>query len=157
MPHTLCCNFVHVVFSTKYRKKLIPTEHREALYEYFGGIARNHKIKLMTAGGTEDHVHLLIAIGTTTTIAESVQKLKTYSSKWMRESIPDFLWQDGFSVFSVSPSQVPVIKAYITHQQEHHRRRDFAAEFAALLRKCGVVVRAEEEAANLYPTTAVVG
>jgi REP element-mobilizing transposase RayT len=146
-----------VVFSTKYRKPLIPIDRREALYEYFGGIARNHKIKLITAGGNEDHVHLLIAIGTTTTIAENVQKLKTYSSKWMREAVPDFLWQDGFSVFSVSPSQVPVVRLYIARQIEHHRKRDFNAEFAALLRKCGVRVGTDEEAPNPDPTTAVVG
>jgi REP element-mobilizing transposase RayT len=144
------------VFSTKYRKKLIPNARREPLYEYFGGIARNHNFKLIRAGGTEDHVHLLIAIGTTTTVAETVQKLKTYSSKWMRETI-DFLWQDGFSVFSVSPSQVPVVRLYIARQIEHHRKRDFAAEFAALLRKCGVRLGTDDEAANPGPTTTVVG
>ncbi|HEX6879053.1 MAG TPA: transposase, partial [Terriglobales bacterium] len=105
-----------------------------------GGIARNHDITLITAGGTEDHVHLLLSISTTATIASTVQKLKTYSSCWMRESIPDFLWQDGFSVLSVSPSQVPILKSYIARQVEHHRKRDFAEEFTALLRKCGVSV-----------------
>lgn len=156
VPHTFCCNFVHVVFSTKHRRPLIPTERREALYEYLGGIARNHHIQLLAAGGTENHVHLLMAVGTTTTIAGNVQKLKTYSSQWMRKSIPEFLWQDGFGVFSVSPSQVPLVKTYISRQQEHHRKRDFAAEYSELLRKCGVHAGTNEDSANV-PTTGVVG
>ena len=154
VPHTFCCNFVHVVFSTKHRRALIPTESRGALYEYLGGIARNHQIDLLTAGGTENHVHLLMAIGTTATIAANVQKLKTYSSQFMRKANPEFLWQDGFGAFSVSPSQVPVVKAYIARQQEHHRKRDFAAEYSELLRKCGV----EANENPVYtPTTGVVG
>jgi hypothetical protein len=75
----------------------------------------------------------------------------------MRETIPEFLWQDGFSVFSVSPSQVPVVKNYMARQEEHHRKCDFGAEFMTLLRKCGVRVGMNDENDEPDPTTAVVG
>ena len=49
-----------------------------------------------------------------------------------------FSWQEGYGAFSVSPSQVPVVKKYIQNQSQHHRKRDFEEEFVALLRSCGI-------------------
>jgi hypothetical protein len=50
-----------------------------------------------------------------------------------------FSWQEGYGAFSVSPSQIEVVKEYIQNQEEHHRKRDFEQEFVALLRNCGIV------------------
>jgi hypothetical protein len=49
-----------------------------------------------------------------------------------------FSWQEGYGAFSVSPSQVPVIKTYIRNQQRYHQKRSFEEEFSALLRHCGI-------------------
>jgi hypothetical protein len=49
-----------------------------------------------------------------------------------------FSWQEGYGAFSVSASQVPVVKKYIENQEEHHRKRNFEEEFVALLRNCGI-------------------
>ncbi len=49
-----------------------------------------------------------------------------------------FSWQEGYGAFSVSPSQVPVVKEYIRNQERHHRKRCFEEEFTALLRNCGI-------------------
>ena len=49
-----------------------------------------------------------------------------------------FSWQEGYGAFSVSPSQVPVVKKYIESQEEHHRMRNFEEEFVVLLRSCGI-------------------
>jgi putative transposase len=51
---------------------------------------------------------------------------------------PAFSWQEGYGAFSVSPSQVSVVKRYIQNQEEHHRKRDFKEEFVTLLRKSGI-------------------
>jgi putative transposase len=50
---------------------------------------------------------------------------------------PGFAWQEGYGAFSVSPSQVPVVRQYIRTQQAHHQKRSFEEEFVALLRHCG--------------------
>jgi putative transposase len=49
-----------------------------------------------------------------------------------------FSWQEGYGAFSVSPSQVSVVKRYIQDQEEHHRKRNFEEEFVLLLRNCGI-------------------
>ena len=48
-----------------------------------------------------------------------------------------FEWQKGYGAFSVSPSMLETVKAYIRSQTEHHGRRNFEEEFLALLRKIG--------------------
>jgi hypothetical protein len=49
-----------------------------------------------------------------------------------------FSWQEGYGAFSVSPSQVSVVKKYIQNQEEHHLKRNFEEVFVALLRNCGI-------------------
>ncbi|MGA2048912.1 MAG: IS200/IS605 family transposase [Terracidiphilus sp.] len=135
MAHTYASNFIHCIFSTKERKPLIAADRRADLYAYIGGIARSEGFSLVAAGGTADHVHLLFILPATQSLAATVQKLKGSSSRWMGRG---FSWQEGYGAFSVSPSQVSVVKTYIRGQEQHHRKRSFEEEFAALLRNCGI-------------------
>ena len=47
----------------------------------------------------------------------------------------NFEWQEGYGAFSIGHSQLQSTLTYIANQQEHHRKRDFQAEFVAFLRK----------------------
>ena len=123
---------------------MIPTEMQEPLWAYLLGIANHLKIKSLAIGGTENHVHLLLGVPPTITIAEAVQKLKANSSRWMGEHRINFQWQEGYGVFSVSPSLIEIVRQYIRNQKEHHRRRNFEEEFRAILKKSGVTYDAEQ-------------
>jgi putative transposase len=114
---------------------VIPATRTADLYAYLGGIARGEGFLLIAAGGTGNHVHLLFTLPASYTLAHAVQKLKGSSSRWMGSG---FSWQEGYGAFSVSPSQIPVVKKYIENQEEHHRKRNFEQEFVALLRNCGI-------------------
>jgi len=122
MAHTYASNFIHCIFSTKERKPLIAANRKTDLYAYIGGIARNEGFSLVAAGGTVDHVHLLFILPPTQSLATTVQKLKGSSSHWMGKG---FSWQEGYGAFSVSPSQVAVVKAYIQDQEQHHRKHSY--------------------------------
>jgi REP-associated tyrosine transposase len=76
MAHTHTCNLVHCVFSTKERANLIADPKR--LWQYVGGIARQKNIPLLAAGGTANHLHLLISLPPTITLAKAVQELREY-------------------------------------------------------------------------------
>jgi REP element-mobilizing transposase RayT len=87
----------------------------------------------------EDHVHLLVSLKTTDAPAELVRELKKASSVWTAEKHePLFSWQEGYSIFSVSWTHVPVVRRYITNQEAHHRKISFADELKRLLEKNGV-------------------
>ncbi len=135
MAHTYATNLLHCVFSTKNRADLIPVDRREKLWAYLHGVAKADNIELLAAGGTANHVHLLIALPPVCALSKAVQKLKGNSSRWLREG---FEWQQGYGAFRVSPSQVAMVKQYIRNQAEHHKRRTFEEEFTALLEKCGI-------------------
>lgn len=61
MAQTLVSLIVHLIFSTKNRKPLITPEFEPELFAYIGGILKNCESRLLKAGGTTDHVHLLIS------------------------------------------------------------------------------------------------
>jgi REP element-mobilizing transposase RayT len=89
-------------------------------------------------GGTGNHLHILTTIPPTVRLAEAVQKLKANSSRWMGEQGIRFEWQKGYGAFSVSPSMLSTVKAYVENQEEHHRARSFEDAFLTLLRKSDV-------------------
>lgn len=135
MSHTHAWVVVHVVFSTKERANLIPDIGE--LCRYITGIARAKKVTLLAAGGTSNHVHLLIALNPVHPLSKSVQEIKGNSSRWLRERGIRFAWQEGYGAFGVSQSQKEVVAEYIGCQAEHHRKWSFEQEFMTLLRKSG--------------------
>jgi putative transposase len=86
----------------------------------------------------EDHIHLLLQIPPTMTLAEAVRTVKSNSSSWMKQEIKKFAWQEGYGGFSVSKSKIPVVVRYIKNQERHHKKMSFEDEFRALLEKHGI-------------------
>jgi len=119
----------------------LDSDLRERLWPYLGGIARENKMKTLAVGGVADHVHILISLPGTISVAKAIQLLKGNSSKWIHETFPQlsaFAWQEGYGAFSIGISGVEATTAYIRNQTEHHRRRTFREEFVAMLRKHGL-------------------
>jgi putative transposase len=147
MPHTLASLFVHVIFSTKNRIPAISPEIAGRLFSYMGGIVKERKGIPIIINGPADHVHLLISIPTTESIADLLRVLKTNSSRWVHEQFPDrqrFGWQAGYAAFTVSASRVADVENYIVRQQEHHRRVSFQDEFLTFLQRHGVAYDPDE-------------
>jgi putative transposase len=138
MAHSYVSSMFHVVFSTKERMQLIRSDLQPRLWDYLGGIARNHGIRVLAVGGTENHVHMLLAISAETKLSEVVRTLKCNSSRWLRETKPLFSWQEGYGAFSVSPSQLERVKAYIANQIAHHHGRSFEEEFLSMLEAANI-------------------
>ena len=141
MGHTYANILLHVVFSTKDRRSMIHESFRTRLYEYMSGVARNEFGRALTVGGTENHVHGLLSIGTDLSVGEILSKWKSLSSGWVHKTFadaPDFAWQIGYGVFGVSQSNAEKVIRYIEGQAEHHKRQTFEEEFMALLKRHGV-------------------
>jgi putative transposase len=138
VSHTYAQNVVHVVFSTKDRRKAMDHELQPKLWAYVTGICRKLDIYVHSVGGMEDHIHLLIQIPPVLTLSKAVATIKSNSSRWASEEGHKFAWQQGYAAFSVSASVIPVVTRYIGNQEEHHKKMDFDAEFVALLKKHGI-------------------
>jgi putative transposase len=138
VSHTYAQNVIHVVFSTKDRRKLMPNEFRPRMWAYAAGICKKFDIPVLAIGGTEDHIHFLLQIPPTLAVAKAVLAIKTNSSRWASEEGHKFAWQQGYGAFSVSSSIVPAVIRYIQNQEAHHKKMSFDAEFLALLKKHGM-------------------
>jgi putative transposase len=135
MGHTFSLNNVHVIFSTKGRRRTIPRELQHELWAYLAGIGKNHGVNVVSAGGAEDHVHVLLRLPPPLALAKAVLLLKANSSRWMSERARGFAWQEGYGAFSVSASNSDAVVRYIQNQEVHHRKIDFEDELRSLLRK----------------------
>lgn len=131
----------HIVFGTRYRRKIILPAYQERLYEYMGGTIRGLKGHLVEIGGVEDHVHLLVNLPPVLSLSDAVRDIKANSSKWVDENdltADVFEWQKGYGAFTVSYSNVEVVRKYIRNQKMHHRVRSFREEYIEFLRRHGI-------------------
>jgi putative transposase len=138
MGQSLVKNYIHIVFSTKYRQHIIHPPYNLLLYSYLGGICNNLESHVIKIGGFTDHVHILCMLSKKIALAKLLEELKSHSSKWMKtqdESLKNFYWQDGYGAFSVNPSEVDTVIAYIGNQYEHHSKKSFQEEYRSFLKK----------------------
>lgn len=135
MPNTYSALYTHLVFSTKHREPLLGAELRPRLFAYMGGICRNIDCSLVDAGGVEDHVHLLIRRHPSRCESDILRDVKANSSRWLKEFVPVFAWQDGGGAFSVGPQDLGAVRDYLAGQEDHHRIEEFKEEFVRFLRK----------------------
>lgn len=138
MPQSFACIYIHLIFSTKDRTDWIREEWERELHRYFAGTLRNQGSKLIEAGGTANHVHLLFSMAKQSGISELVRDLKANSSGWVHRDFPEcsaFAWQAGYAAFSVSFSAIDDVRTYIKNQKEHHHSKTFQEEFLAFLER----------------------
>ncbi len=138
MAHSYVSSVFHIVFSTKQRMQLIRSDNQSRLWNYLAGIAHNHGMQVLAAGGTQNHVHMLVVLPANTALSDAVRTLKANSSRWVRETDRLFAWQEGYGAFSVSPSQLERVKQYIANQPAHHERHSFEQEFLAMLQAANI-------------------
>lgn len=140
MPSTHLSLHFHVVFSTKDRQPAIGSDWMPRLHAYLGGAIRTLHGIPEEVGGVSDHVHILLGLKATHSVAEFMRDIKRQSSLWVHETIgqKSFGWQEGYGAFTVSPSHREAVRSYIQHQGEHHRKKTFQAEYREFLERAGV-------------------
>jgi putative transposase len=93
----------HLVFSTKQREPWLQPDVASRLYPYIDGIIRKDDGCVLATGGMPDHLHILLSLGVTVPIADTIRNIKAISSGWMGagQGLRNFLWvgmsRGGFS------------------------------------------------------------
>ncbi|HEX8915647.1 MAG TPA: IS200/IS605 family transposase [Humisphaera sp.] len=141
MPQSLTHCALHLIFSTKNREPLLTADLKPRLLEYMGAVWSEHCGRPILINGPTDHVHALVSLSSTCSIADAVRILKSNASKWVHETFPAharFAWQSGYAAFSVSESSVADVRRYVADQEERHKTVTFQDEYRAFLRRHGV-------------------
>jgi len=92
---------------------------------------------VLSVGGTENHVHALVILSKSETVAHLIEEMKRNSSRWIKTLSPvyeKFSWQGGYAAFSVSQSQVDNVIRYINNQENHHKKQSFKEEYIEFLK-----------------------
>jgi REP element-mobilizing transposase RayT len=138
MAQTYYNIWLHIVWSTKDRFPFLSSEIRKKLFTHIDDIATEKGYHLSLVNGIEDHLHCLFSLNPKFAISKMVNDIKGESSHWINEQNflkTKFNWQRGFSVFSVSESNINKVRKYIKNQQEHHKKITFMEEWNLLLKK----------------------
>ena len=142
MPQSLAQVYLHIVFSTKERRPwLDDSAVRDEMHRILGNECDKLGCPVLCVGGIADHAHILCRLGRTISIADLAKEAKRESTQWAKqkwERLGDFHWQTGYGAFSISPTHVEPVRAYIADQEEHHRRESFQDELRRLLAKYGL-------------------
>ena len=108
---------------------------RDRLWSCISRIANEYGVLVTAIGGTEDHVHIVVALPPKIGLAVLLRAIMAGSSKWMNEEGHLFAWQTGYGAFSVSKSAEKRVISYVRNQEEHHLKHSFQEEFLKLLEK----------------------
>lgn len=140
MSSTHASLHIHIVFGTKERIPWLTQDLIDDLHAFIGGCIRESGAHALAIGGIADHIHALVSINTSHSLADIVRDMKRESSKWMKTRKPKdpFAWQEGYGAFSVSPTALEEVRQYILQQEEHHRERSFLDEYKRMLEKSGI-------------------
>lgn len=138
MPQSLVKNYMHLVWSTKYREHLIHPPVEGELYAYLADECKRLECAPIKIGGYTDHVHVLCMLSKKIALMKLLEVIKSHSSSWMKtkgEDLANFYWQDGYGAFSVNPAEIDTVIAYIANQKEHHTTITFQDEYRAILKR----------------------
>lgn len=115
----------HIVFVTKYRKKVINKAIHERLATIFDEACSKWETTLLEFNGEDDHVHLLVRYHPQVELSKFIANLKTVSSRLIRKEFSDYfnqvyrkpvLWTGSYFVASCGGVTVEQLKKYVEQQ-----------------------------------------
>ena len=141
MPQSLSQLYAHLIFSTKGRFPFLGEDIRPRVHAFLATILRDMGSPVVVVGGVADHVHILFDMGRIHAAKDFVEQTKRESSKFIKTLKPGldkFYWQNGYGIFSVSPTHKQSVIQYIAGQEEHHRTVTFQEEYRDFLNRYGI-------------------
>ena len=122
--HVVFSLHLHLVFVTKYRKKVFSDLMIERLKYHFQRICDDFGCRLIESNGEKDHVHLLIEPLPHTTPSKLVNSLKGVSSRLLRKEFPELerffwkggLWSPSYFIASCGGASLGMVREYIENQ-----------------------------------------
>ena len=115
--------YMHLVWATWDRLPLIKPEMERRIHRYISDVCADDRCDVLAVGGMEDHVHLLVNLSPTISMADLMKHVKGGSLRFVSEDLCPgewFQWQGHYGAFSVSARDKEKVISYIRNQKEHH-------------------------------------
>jgi REP element-mobilizing transposase RayT len=135
--------WIHLIWGTEPGKKHFANyDLRKAVSKYFSEYAASNNIEMDCNYVNADHIHMLLDLPEKLSQNEIAEMFKKSSSDWIGISSllsEHFNWEDGFSAFSVSQSNVEAVRKYILSQDELHRTESYEEELQHFFEGYGII------------------
>ena len=123
--HCVFAMHVHLIFVTKYRRKIFDGDAIDHLRKHFDRVCKDFESTLAEMNGEHDHVHLLVEYPPKVSVSSLVRSLKGVSSRMLRQGRPDIakhyykdvLWSPSYFAASCGGAPLEIIRQYVEQQQ----------------------------------------
>jgi putative transposase len=127
LSHTKWMCKYHIVFTPKYRRKIIYNQYRSSLGEIFHRLCQYKGVEIIEGHLMPDHVHMLVSIPPRMSVASFMGYLKGKSALMMFDKHANLkykfgnrhFWAEGYYVSTVGLNEATIIKKYIQEQEKH--------------------------------------
>lgn len=127
--------WVHLIWPTYNLRPILTEPIKETLFAHIKTYAAKQKIHLEIIGGHLEHIHCLVRLTSTQSVAWAAKMLKGESAYWANQTQlieGGLYWANEYLSFSVSPSEVEAVRSHILQQDLIHADHSFTAETAQL-------------------------
>jgi putative transposase len=115
---------IHLVWITKYRKKILRGDVAERLRHIIREVCNANEVIIIKGHVSTDHIHLLISYPPSISVSKLVQYLKGKSSRRLLDEYSQLkkqfwgqhLWARGYFAVSVGTLTDEIVKEYIESQ-----------------------------------------
>ena len=126
LAHTKWMCKYHIVFTPKYRRKMIYNQYREDVRENIKQLCRYKGVEILGGNVMSDHVHILVSIPPKMSVSSFMGYLKGKSALMMFDRHANLkykfgnrhFWSEGYYVSTVGLNEA-VIKKYIQDQEKY--------------------------------------
>jgi REP element-mobilizing transposase RayT len=108
---------------------------RKVLFGFCHSWAEKNLLRIISINGVDDHLHCLIQLHPTKSLAQTMNLMKQDTSHWINENkiIAEFFeWDPRNFAYSVSPGSLKHVSEYISNQEHHHVDKTLAGELESL-------------------------
>ena len=126
LTHTKWMCKYHIVFTPKYRRKMIYNQYREDVREIIKQLCSYKGVEILGGNVMSDHVHILVSIPPKMSVSSFMGYLKGKSALMMFDRHANLkykfgnrhFWSEGYYVSTVGLNEA-VIKKYIQDQEKY--------------------------------------
>jgi putative transposase len=124
--HTVSRLSAHIVFVTKYRKKVLTGDIQVRCRELIKQVCDSEDVSILKGALSKDHVHILIEYRPSLSISDFVKRVKGRSSRLLQQEFPKLrkeywgkhFWAIGYGVWSTGNITEEVVKDYLEHHKD---------------------------------------
>ena len=131
LSHTKWMCKYHIVFSPKYRRKIIYNQYRKSLQDIIRTLCRYKGVEIIEGHMMPDHVHLVLSIPPKISVSSFMGYLKGKSALMMFEKHANLkckfgnrhFWAEGYYVSTVGLNE-ETIRKYVREQEKRNQAID---------------------------------